>query len=61
MGLLRVRDGRQLVDAVLAVLGEDLRADILFLKHVSSIFRQSSNPVRGFSMMKQVRLWVAIQ
>ena len=30
--------------------------DILFLKHDSSIFRQSSNPVCGFSMMKQVRL-----
>ena len=32
------------------------RSDILFLKHDSSIFRQSSNPVCGFSMMEQVRL-----
>ena len=31
-------------------------ADILLLKHDSSIFRQSSNPVYGFSMMEQVRL-----
>ena len=30
--------------------------DNLFLKHDSSIFRQSSNPVCGFSMMEQVRL-----
>ena len=30
--------------------------NILFLKHDSSIFRQSSNPVCGFSMMEQVRL-----
>ena len=32
------------------------RPDILFLKHASSIFRQSSNPVCGFSMMEQVIL-----
>ena len=34
------------------------RTDILFLKHDSSIFRQSSNPVYvcGFYMMEQVRL-----
>ena len=31
-------------------------ADILFLKHESSIFRQSYYPVCGFSMMEQVRL-----
>ena len=31
-------------------------ADILFLKHCSSIFRQSSHPESGFSMMEQVRL-----
>ena len=31
-------------------------ADILFLKHTSSIFRQSSNPVCGSSIMEQVRL-----
>ena len=30
--------------------------DILFLKHNSRILKQSSNPVCGFSMMKQVRL-----
>ena len=30
--------------------------DILFLKHSSRISRQSSSPVCGFSMMKQVRL-----
>ena len=30
--------------------------DILFLKHDSSLFRQSSNTVSGFSMMEQVRL-----
>ena len=28
----------------------------LFWGHTSSIFRQSSNPVSGFSMMEQVRL-----
>ena len=33
----------------------DSQSDILFLKHDSSIFRQSSNPVCGFSMMEQVR------
>ena len=32
-------------------------ADIIFLKHGRSILRQSSNPVCGFSMMEQVRLW----
>ena len=32
------------------------RPDILFLKHASSIFRQSSNPVCGFSMTEQVWL-----
>ena len=32
------------------------RPDIVALKHASSIFRQSSNPVCGFSMMEQVRL-----
>ena len=31
-------------------------SDILFLKHDSSILRQSPNPVCGFSMMEQVRL-----
>ena len=35
---------------------QQLRADILFLKHDSSIFRQSSNPVCGFSMLEEVRL-----
>ena len=35
-------------------------ADILFLKLASSIFRQSSNPVCGFSMMKQVRLFAVL-
>ena len=30
--------------------------DVLFLKHDSSILRQSSNPVCGFSMMEQARL-----
>ena len=33
-----------------------LRPDILSLKHDSSIFRESSNPVCCFSMMEQVRL-----
>ena len=33
-----------------------LQADILFLKHASSIFRHSSNPVCGSSIMEQVRL-----
>ena len=32
------------------------QADILFLKHASRIFRQSSNPVCGLSLMEQVRL-----
>ena len=32
------------------------KVDILFLKHASSLFRQSSNPVCGFSMMEQVSL-----
>ena len=31
-------------------------AEFLALKHDSNIFRQSSNPVCGFSMMEQVRL-----
>ena len=31
-------------------------AEFLALNHESSIFRQSSNPVCGFSMMEQVRL-----
>ena len=31
-------------------------SDILIIKHNSSIFRQSSNPVCGFSMMEHVRL-----
>ena len=35
---------------------DELRADILFLKHACNILRQSSNPVCGFSMMEQVRL-----
>ena len=35
---------------------ERICPDILFLKHVGSILRQSSNPVSGFSMMEQVRL-----
>ena len=30
-------------------------ADIFFLTHDSIIFRQSFNPVGGFSMMEQVR------
>ena len=30
--------------------------EILFLKHDSSIFRQSFNPVHGFSMMEQGRI-----
>ena len=34
--------------------------DIIFLKHDCSIFRQSFNPVCGFSMMKQVRLWTVL-
>ena len=38
------------------VLSFSLSSDILFLKHASSIFRQSSNPVCGFSMMEQVKL-----
>ena len=33
-------------------------ADIFFLKHGSSILRQSSNPVCGFSMIEQVRVCV---
>ena len=33
-----------------------LCSDILFLKHVCGVLRQSSNPVCGFSMMEQVRL-----
>ena len=32
------------------------KVDILFLKHASSLFRQSSNTVCGFSMMEQVGL-----
>ena len=32
-------------------------ADVLFLKHVNSILRQSSYPVCGFAMMEQVRLY----
>ena len=32
------------------------RIDILFLKHDSSIFRQSTYSVCGFSMIEQVRL-----
>ena len=32
----------------------DSKADIFFLKHDSSIFRQSFNPVCGFSMMEHV-------
>ena len=32
------------------------KADILFLKHDSSIIRQSSNSICGFSTMEQVRL-----
>ena len=39
-----------------------LKADILFLKHDSSIFRQPSNPVSGFSMLGQVGLcWLCLQ
>ena len=37
--------------------GEELAlSDILCLKHDSSILRQSSNPVFGFSMIEPVRL-----
>ena len=32
------------------------KADIVILKHASSIFRHSSNPVCGFSMTEQLRL-----
>ena len=38
------------------VLAAALGPDILFLKHDSSIFRQSCNPASGFSMMEQVKL-----
>ena len=37
------------------VFGALCRPDILFLKHGSSILRQSSNPVFGYSMIEQVR------
>ena len=37
-------------------LGLSSQAEVLALKHESKIFRQSSNPVCGFSMMEQVRL-----
>ena len=37
--------------------GAALRPNILFLKHASSIFRHSSNPVCGFSMVEPVRLF----
>ena len=37
-------------------IGPRVNAEILFLKHESSIFRQLCNPVCGFSMMEQVRL-----
>ena len=33
-----------------------MKAEVLALKHESKIFRQSSNPVYGFSMMEKVRL-----
>ena len=51
-------DERGRVEVRLESLGDiaPRKADILFLKHDSSIFRQSSNPVCGFSMMEQVRL-----
>ena len=39
---------------------EASRTDILFLKHDSSIFRQSFNPVCGFSMMDQVNRLCAV-
>ena len=45
-----------MLSAEAAVVCVTLSSDILFLKHDSSIFRQSSNPVCGFSMMEQVRL-----
>ena len=32
------------------------RTDIFFLKHASSILRQSFNPLNGSSMIEQVRL-----
>ena len=35
---------------------EVVLSDVLFLKHESSILRQSSNPVCGLSMTEQVRL-----
>ena len=53
---------RQAVTALVARSGsanqrtDERQADVLFLKHASSIFRQSSNPVCGFSRMEQVRL-----
>ena len=39
-----------------AAAAQPPQADILFLKQDSSIFRQSSNPVCGFSVLEQVRL-----
>ena len=36
---------------------DDLQADILFLKHVSSIFRQSFNPVCGSQNTQASSLW----
>ena len=42
--------------SVIADAEKRFRPDILFLKHDSSILRESSNPVCGFSMMEQVRL-----
>ena len=36
--------------------GKEFQADLLFLKHACSIFRQSSNPVLCLSIMEQARL-----
>ena len=47
---------RSLVEIAAPFPSREEWADILFQKHDCSIFRQSSNPVCGFSMMEQVRL-----
>ena len=53
------RDWLVMLPAERIVVNGCMRAvppDIFFLKHASSIFRQSSNPVYGFSMMEQEQM-----
>ena len=53
----RLADGVAERDDVSRAARVQSGTDILFLKHASSIFRQSSNPlICGFSMMEQGRL-----